>query len=54
MAMNEFKAPFKDDVAASMLINNNGVAKVPVECTSRVQPLAVCINKPFKSILREC
>ena len=37
-----------------MLIGHRGVVKVPARCTFKVQPLDVCINKPFKSIIREC
>ena len=36
-----------------MLTGQGNVAKVPVACTSTVQPSYVCINKPFKSILRQ-
>ena len=48
-----FKPPFTDDVAAAMLTGQGNVAKVPAACTSTVQPPYVCINKPFKSILRQ-
>ena len=51
--MDAFKAHFMDDVAA-LLIDNIVLVKVPAGCTSTVQPLDVSINKPFKSILREC
>ena len=27
---------------------------VPPGCTSKCQPLDVCINKPFKGVLRNC
>ena len=27
---------------------------VPLGCTSKCQPLDVCINKPFKGVLRNC
>ena len=49
MVMVVFKAHFTDDVAAAMLIGQTGVVKVPEGC--KVQPLDVCINKPFKSVL---
>jgi hypothetical protein len=32
--------------------NNMDVVIIPGGCTSKVQPLDVCLNKPFKSILR--
>ena len=27
---------------------------IPAGCTSKCQPMDVCINKPFKAILRKC
>ena len=54
MVMDSFKAHFTDGVTAAMLIGHTGVVKVPTGCTSKLQPLNVCINKPFKFILREC
>ena len=54
MAMDSFKAHFTDDIAAAMLVGHSRFVKVPAGCTSKVQPLDVCINKPFKSILSEC
>ena len=51
MVMNAFT----HNVAAAMLIGPAGVAKFPAGCfISKLQPLVVCINKLFKSILREC
>ena len=52
MVMDTFKAHFKEDVGAAMLIGHTSVVKVPAGCTSKVQSLDVCINKPFKSILK--
>ena len=45
---------FTDNVAAAMLIGHTGVVKLPAGCTCKSQPIDVCINKPFKSIPREC
>ena len=51
MVMNAFT----HNVAAAMLIGHAGVAKFPAGCfISKLQPLVACINKPFKSILKEC
>ena len=50
-----FRAYATNDVAAAaILIGHTGVVKVPARCTSKIQPLDTCINKLFKSILREC
>lgn len=54
MVMDAFKAHFTDNVGAAMLMGHTSVVKDPAECTSKVQSLGVCINKPFKSILKEC
>ena len=48
-----FKANFTDGVAAAMLIGHTGVVKAPAGCTSKLQPLDICINKLFESIVRE-
>ena len=53
MVMDTFKAYFTDNVAAAMLIGHTAVVKVPAGFTIKVQPLDVCVNKPFKSLLRE-
>ena len=34
--------------------DNIDVVIIPGGCTSKVQPLDVCLNKPFKSMLRQC
>ena len=52
MVMDAFKAHFTDNVAA-IFTGHTGFVKVPARCTSKVQPLDICINKLFKSILRE-
>ena len=40
---------FVDESNAS----NIDIAIIPGGCTSQIQPLNVCLNKPFKSILRK-
>ena len=51
MVMRAFKAHYMNDVAAAMLNGHTAVVKAPAGCTSKVQPLGLCINKPFISIL---
>ncbi len=34
--------------------SNTSVLVIPGRCTSVLQPLDVCINKPVKSVLRKC
>ena len=50
MVMDAFKAHFTEDVPAAMLFDHTGVVQVPTGCTFKVQPLDVCINKPFKHV----
>ena len=47
MVMDPFKAFFTDDTAATMLIGHTGFVKVHAGCTSKEQPLYVCINDPL-------
>ena len=51
MAMDAFKAHFADDVVAIII---GDIGHILAGCASKVQPLDLCINKSFKSILREC
>ena len=51
--MDAFKSHLTDEVAAAMLIGHIVIVTVPEGCTSKVQPLDICINKLFKSILRK-
>ena len=37
---------------ASLATENNNLVLEPAGCTSKCQPLDVCINKPFKGVLR--
>ena len=52
MIMDAFKTHITNNVTTS-LIGFPGVVKVPAGCIYKVQPLYVCINKLFKSILKE-
>ena len=53
MVMDAFEPHTTEDVAAAVLIGHTGVVKVPAECTSKVKPLDVSIDQPFKSVLRQ-
>ena len=53
MVMDTFKAHLLDDVVAAMLIGYTVVVKIPSGCRSKVQSLDVCINEPFRYILRK-
>ena len=40
------------DVAEMLRKNNITVTVIPGGCTSKIQPLDVCLNKPFKNHCR--
>ena len=50
--MDSFSAHLTDDVTENFQKNNCTLAIIPGGCTSKVQPLDVSINKPFKQILK--
>ena len=54
MVYDAFKAHTTDEMKAVLSINSTNLIMVPPGCTSKYQPLDVCINKPFKSVLRNC
>ena len=39
---------------AVLSINSTNLIRLPLGCTSKCQSLNVCINKPFKGVLRNC
>ena len=52
LVMDSFSAHLTDDVTENLQKNNCTSAIIPGGCTSKVQPLDVSINKPFKQILK--
>ena len=42
----------KDNVKALLATENTNLVLEPAGCTSKCQPLDVCINKPFEGVLR--
>lgn len=46
-----FKGHLKDDVLADLAENNISHVPIPGGCTSKIQPLDVCLNKPFKAYI---
>ena len=43
-----------DEVEAKLVQNKSDILMIPAGCTSKCQPMDVCINKPFKANLRKC
>ena len=52
MVYDAFKAHKTDDVKVLLATKNTYLVLVPAGCASKGQPLDVCINKPFKDVLR--
>ncbi len=52
LVWDTFTGHMTDDVSEELRRRNITVAMVPGGCTSKVQPLDVCLNKPFKSSCR--
>ena len=54
LTFDEFSAHKTDDVQSKLVENKSEILMVPPGCTSKCQPMDVCINKPFKAILHKC
>ena len=52
LVMDSFSAHLTEAVAANAKKNKVRTVIIPGGCTSVLQPLDVCLNKPFKAILR--
>jgi len=48
-----FKCHVSDDRKAQLKHYNTVMSVIPGVCTKYLQPLDICINKPFKSFFRE-
>ena len=54
LTFDAFSAHKTDEVEAKLVQNKSDILVIPAGCTSKCQPMDVCINKPFKSNLRKC
>ena len=54
LTFDAFSAHKTDDVQSKLVENKLDILMIPPGCTSKCQPMDVCINKPFKAILRKC
>ena len=54
LTFDAFSAQKTDEVEAKLVENKSDILMIPAGCTSKCQPMDVCINKPFKAILRKC
>ena len=51
LVFDTFTGHLIDDVLASLAENNKSYVLIPGSCTSKIQPLDVCLNKPFKTYI---
>lgn len=54
LTFDAFSAHKTDDIQAKLIKNKSDILMIPPGCTSKCQPMDVCINKPFKAVLRKC
>ena len=52
LVWDTFSGHMTEDVSALLSRNNVTSAVIPGGCTSKVQPLDVCLNKPFKGLFQ--
>ena len=52
LVWDTFSGHMTEDVAVELQKKNITIATIPGGCTSKIQPLDVCLNKPFKSNCR--
>ena len=52
LVFDAFRAHLQDDVLDALRKGNVQTAVIPAHCTSKVQPVDVSFNKPFKAILK--
>ena len=52
LVFDNFKEHLKEEVLAKLTESNISYVIIPGGCTSKIQPLDVCLNKPFKTYLR--
>ena len=54
LTFDAFAAHLTDDVKSQLLEAKADTLAIPAGCTSKCQPMDVCLNKPFKAFLRKC
>ena len=54
LTFDAFSAHKTDNVQSNLVENKSDILMIPPGCTSKCQPMDVCISKSFKAILRKC
>ena len=52
LVFDTFKGHLEEDVMSKLAQSNITYVTIPGGCTSKIQPLDVCLNKPFKAYIR--
>jgi len=52
LTFDAFSAHKTDDVQSKLVENKSDILMIPTGCTSKCQPMDICINKLFKEVLR--
>ena len=53
LVMDTFSAHCSDEIISLLSKHHTRVALIPGGCTSKLQPLDVSLNKPFKQVCRQ-
>ena len=53
LIMNTFRAHCTEEIISLLSKHHSSVALIPGGCTSKLQPLDVSLNKPFKQLCRQ-
>ena len=53
LTLDAFKAHKNDSVLEEIATNNVGSTEITGGCTTKVQVLDVCLNRPFKAVISE-
>ena len=54
LTFDAFATHLTDNVASQLLEAKTDTLAIPAGCTSKCQPMDVCLHKPFKAILQKC
>ena len=53
LSFDAFAAHLTDRIKNQLLEGNSNILAMPADCASKCQPIDVCLNEPFKTILRK-
>ena len=53
LTLDVFSAHKTNEIQGKLIEKKTDILMIPPGCTSKCQPMGVCINKPFKAILQK-